>query len=141
MVDPNALSRRLLALTEALSNLEREGASDAGMLAADAVLRAAVERWLQVAVEACVDVATHVIADAGWTPPGTARQSFLVLANHGKIPLTLAEKLGFAAGLRNLLVHDYVAVDLRKLAAIVRTDLGDLREFAKIAATWLEEEE
>jgi len=140
MVNSDALSRRLLALTEALSNLERRGAGDAAVLAADPVLRAAVERWLQVAVESCVDIATHVIADAGWTPPGTARQAFVVLASHGQIPLSLAERLGFAAGLRNLLVHDYVAVDLGKLATVVRTDLVDLRDFAKIAATWLSEE-
>ena len=31
------------------------------------MLRAAVERWLQVAIEACSDVAFHVVASEGWT--------------------------------------------------------------------------
>jgi hypothetical protein len=72
------------------------------------MLRAAVERWLQVAIEACIDIATHVLASEGWTPAGSARDAFLVLANHGKIPLELAQRLGSAAGMRNVLVHDYV---------------------------------
>ena len=46
---------------------------------------------------------------------------------------------GGAAALRNLLVHDYVSVDLERLARVVREDLEDLREFARIAGGWLPE--
>ena len=137
MVDADVLSRRLLALNECLTELGRSDAADPARLAADGMLRAAVERWLQVAVEACVDIASHVIADAGWTPAATGREAFLVLAGHGFLPLDLAERLGTAVGLRNVLVHDYVAVDLSRLAGVVRDDLGDLRAFARAAAGWI----
>jgi uncharacterized protein YutE (UPF0331/DUF86 family) len=136
MVDPDVVARRLLALNEALRELDRPVARDAATLAKDSLLRAAVERWLQVAIEACIDLATHVVADEGWTPPGTAREAFLVLANHGKLPLDLAQRLGGAVGLRNVLVHDYVSVDLTRLSRTVREDLGDLREFARLVLTW-----
>ena len=96
-----------------------------------------LERWLQVAVEACIDLAHHVISAEGWTPPVTARGAFLTLAAHGRIELALAERLGRAAALRNVLVHDYVAVDLAQLAHIVAHDLDDLRAFAQHAARWL----
>jgi hypothetical protein len=33
-------------------------------------------------------------------------------------------------------VHDYVSVDLSRLARTVREDLGDLREFAELVLTW-----
>ena len=137
MVDRDVLARRLLVLSECLTELARPEARDPARLAADTVLRAAVERWLQVAIEACVDLASHVIADEGWTPPGTGREAFLVLAGHGRLPLDLAERLGSAVGLRNVLVHDYVAVDLARLAHVVAEDLGDLREFARCAAGWM----
>ncbi len=138
MVDRDVIARRLLILNECLSELSRQEAGDASRLAADTVLRAAVERWLQLAIEACLDVATHVIADEGWTPPASGRDAFLVLAGHARIPLPLGQRLGDAVGLRNLLVHDYVTIDLVRLAATVRDDLGDLREFARCAATWLQ---
>jgi uncharacterized protein YutE (UPF0331/DUF86 family) len=137
MVDSDAIARRLLALNECLRELERPGARDAAVLASDTLLRAAVERWLQVAIEACVDIATHTVAAEGWTPPGSAREAFLVLAGHGRIPLDLARRLGSAAGMRNVLVHDYVAVDLARLAHAVRVDLGNLREFARHARQWM----
>lgn len=124
-------------MNEALADLARPGAADPVALASDRMLRAAVERWLQVAIEAAVDLAFHAIADEGWTPPETARGAFALLASHGKLSSDLARRLGLAAGLRNLLVHDYVSVDLETLAATVRNDLGDLTAFAGIAASWL----
>jgi len=125
-------------MNEALGELERRPARDERALAGDTMLRAAVERWLQIAIEACIDVADHVIASEGWTPPESARSAFTSLAAHGKLPVDLADRLGHAAALRNILVHDYVSVDLRRLAAMVRDDLADLRAFAAVAATWID---
>jgi uncharacterized protein YutE (UPF0331/DUF86 family) len=131
------ISRKLFSMNAALQELSRPAASNAAALTTDSMLRAAVERWLQVAVEACVDIATHVIGDEGWTPPGNARASFQVLAGHNLIPLDLAQRLGLAASLRNLLVHDYATINLERLAATVRDDLGDLRRFAELASAWI----
>jgi uncharacterized protein YutE (UPF0331/DUF86 family) len=139
MVDSDALARRLLTLSECLTELERPEAEDPAALARDPMLRAAVERWLQVAIEACIDIATHVLASEGWTPAGSARDAFLVLANHGKIPLELAQRLGSAAGMRNVLVHDYVAVDLIRIARAVQHDLTALRAFAALVEPWMED--
>lgn len=133
------LARRLLSLRESVAALDaRPEAGDAARLAADPMLEAAVERWLQVAVEACVDVAQHVVSREGWTPPTTARATFLSLATHGVISLELAQRLGSAAALRDLLVHDYAEVDVVRLAAVVRDDLGDLRSLAAAVAPWVE---
>jgi uncharacterized protein YutE (UPF0331/DUF86 family) len=139
MVDSDVIARRLLTLAECLTELQRPDAANAASLAGDPLLRAAVERWLQVAIEACIDIATHVVAAEGWTPAGSARDAFLVLANHAKVPLELAQRLGSAAGMRNVLVHDYVAVDLGRIAHAVRHDLADLRRFAVLVEAWMAE--
>lgn len=138
MVDADVLTRRLLVLNEALGELQRPEAKEARALLSDRVLRAAVERWLQLSIEACIDLANHVIASNGWPPPATGREAFLSLAKHGRLDPDLARRLGRAVGLRNVLVHDYVSVDLEQLASIVRDDLDDLRAFAACAARWLE---
>jgi uncharacterized protein YutE (UPF0331/DUF86 family) len=130
MVDADVLSRRLLALSDALRQLtSRESLITADALAHDAALQAAVERWLQIAIEACIDSAYHVIADRGLLPPDSARQAFESLAAEGILAKDLAARLGRAAGLRNILVHDYTRVDRALLASIVHNDLGDLRGF------------
>ena len=139
MVNPDAVARRLLILNECLGELDRPEAAVPQQLAASPLLRAAVERWLQMAIEACIDIASHAIASEGWAPPASGKDAFLILANHGWLTLALAQRLGRAAGMRNVLVHDYIAVDLSQLARVVENDLGDLREFAVNVATWLGE--
>ena len=137
MVKPEVVARRILALNEALQDLQRPGAADAAILATDRVLRSAVERWLQVAIEACIDLAYHVASDEGWPAPANAREAFELLASHGLVPLDLAQRLGRATGMRNLLVHDYVAISIPVLASVVGSDLGDLRTFGAIVAAML----
>lgn len=129
MVDAEVVSRRLFVLNDALAQLaSRKDAMTAVSLRNDPLLRAAVERWMQVAIEACVDLAYHVIADAGWVPADSARGAFLRLTEHQVIPAELASRLGLAAGLRNILVHEYAEVDLALLAVAARDGLSDLRQ-------------
>jgi uncharacterized protein YutE (UPF0331/DUF86 family) len=129
MVDAEVVARRLLVLNDALTQLAGRAAAISGnTLRTDALLRAAVERWIQVAIDSCVDLAYHVIADNGWTPAESARAAFLRLAEHNVIDAELAARLGLAAGLRNILVHEYAEVDLEILAGAARTGIDDLRQ-------------
>jgi uncharacterized protein YutE (UPF0331/DUF86 family) len=130
MVDPDIIAHRLLSLNDALLHLatKASGLSASG-LAADPMLQAAVERWLQIAIEACIDISYHIVAERGWTPPDTARHAFELLGAHGVIPPALAANLGRAAGMRNILVHDYTRVDREILIAAVALALNDLRAF------------
>lgn len=129
--EPESTTRRLLSLNEAMQQLSTHAAgAHAAQLRQDPLLRAAVERWLQIAVGACIDLAYHLIAERGWTPPNTARGSFGTLAGHGLISGELATRLGMAADMRNILVHEYAEVDLDIVAEVLRSGLPDLRRFA-----------
>jgi hypothetical protein len=81
------------------------------------------------------DLAFHVVASEGWTPPSSGRGAFASLAAHGRLDPALAGRLGLAYGLRNLLVHDYADVDLVQLAEAVRCAHVDLRAFAATFAS------
>ena len=83
------------------------------------------------------DLAYHVASDAGWPSPANGRDAFALLGSHGVIAHALAERLGKAAGLRNLLVHDHVPIKHEMLARMVRSDLGDLRSFGVAIAALL----
>lgn len=139
MVDAESMTRRLLSLHEAVQHLMTHArGADAVRLRTEPMLRAAVERWLQIAVEACIDLAYHVIAEHGWTPPDTARASFAVLAGQGLVPAELAERLGRVVGMRDILVHEYAAVDLDVVTAVLAHGLGDLQAFGAIIGGLLE---
>ena len=78
-------------------------------------------RYLHLAVEASIDLANHWIADQGLRTPDSNRDSFTVLEEAGEIDATLAERMRGWAGFRNVLVHDYIAIDHRiAYAAIPR---------------------
>jgi uncharacterized protein YutE (UPF0331/DUF86 family) len=139
MVDPDIIARRILSLNEAIQHLTERAPPDASHMTRDPILKAAVERWLQVSIEACIDIAYHIISEEGWTPPDSARCAFESLASHNIIDPALAGRLSNAAAMRNILVHEYVSVDLELLASTAVRGLDDLRQFGAAAAALIDD--
>lgn len=84
---------------------------------ADRTAREVVVLNLFVAIQACLALATHWLADKGWDVPQRYGEIFLALADHGVIPRPLALRLIAAAGLRNLVAHQYGALEWARLYA------------------------
>ena len=89
-----------------------------------------VEHTLQLAIQAAMDVASHIVSDDRLGEPKTNRQLFEILARYGWITEELSETLRQVVGFRNILVHGYSDVDLDIVRRIVESDLGDLLDFA-----------
>lgn len=131
MVDADVFDRRLERLEQAVTDLRQVASNDLARFVGDRALQAQAERWTQVAVEACVDLAHHVIADHGWATPATYRDAFRILGDHGVIEPALAVRMAGWAGLRNILVHLYLDVDHARLHEVLTTELDDLVEYAR----------
>ena len=89
-----------------------------------------VEHTLQLAIQAALDVASHIVSDDRLGEPKTNRQLFEILFRNGWIDEDLHETLRQVVGFRNILVHGYTDVDLDIVRKIVETDLDDLLRFA-----------
>jgi len=85
---------------------------------------------LQLAIQAALDVASHVVSDERLGEPRTNRELFTLLETAGWLPVALSARLRDMAGFRNVLVHGYSQVDLTVIEEILRDRLGDLTEFA-----------
>jgi uncharacterized protein YutE (UPF0331/DUF86 family) len=96
-----------------------------------------VERTLQMAIELCVDVANHVIADHGLRVPATYAEAFDVLAEAGMLPGPERDAMVRMVGFRNVIVHEYARVDADIVVRILRTHLGDLTRFGITARAWV----
>ena len=94
-------------------------------------VQAAAERNLQVAIQSVLDICNHVVADMKLEVPDEQKQAFHILASHKLIPKRLAETLTAMTGMRNVLVHEYLDVDLRHLYAIMAGHLGDFEKLIK----------
>ena len=84
-------------------------------------------------------MANHVIADRGWQQPRTYRDAFTILAEHGILTTSLADRMAGWAGLRNILVHLYLEVDHERLYTILQEELEDLESFGKSMTALLDE--
>jgi uncharacterized protein YutE (UPF0331/DUF86 family) len=85
--------------------------------------------YLTVTVEACLDIAGHLIASEGMRAPRDYKDTFRVLNEAGILPDDLATTMQSLAGLRNLLVHVYWNVDDRMIHESLRSELGDFEAF------------
>ena len=90
-----------------------------------------VEHTLQIAIQAALDAASHVVSDGRLGEPRTNRELFDLLARGSVIGGELASRLRDMAGFRNILVHGYQDVDLRIVRSIVETRLDDLIGFVQ----------
>lgn len=97
-------------------------------------------RHIQIAVQACIDIARHIIAVRRLGLPEEMRESFSVLAKHGILSEDLAERLTHAASVRNILVHSYIDVDPQIIHKIIQEDLPDLERFVDEIGQYLKKE-
>lgn len=87
---------------------------------------------VQRACEAAIDLAMHAVAEAKLGLPQTSRDAFEMLAAHGVIDHELARHLQAMVGFRNVAVHNYQALDLKILQAIIEHRVEDLKTFADV---------
>jgi uncharacterized protein YutE (UPF0331/DUF86 family) len=81
---------------------------------------------LQRAVEALLDLASHLISANGWELPRDGRHAFAILRSHGLLTEPEQGLAGAMVGFRNVAVHDYAALDVEIVRGIARNRLGDL---------------
>ena len=89
------------------------------------------------AIQLCVDVGAHLIANKDATPPNTMGQTFDVLAELGIINIELAIRMKRAVGFRNIAVHNYEAINWQIVHAIATSHLNDFKDFAQAVVSHL----
>jgi uncharacterized protein YutE (UPF0331/DUF86 family) len=96
-----------------------------------------VERTLQMAIEVCLDIATHIIADRRLRVPATYSEAFEVLGEAGLLEPTHRDALMRMSRFRNLLVHEYARLDPAMVVRILREHLKDLPAFKTAVLSWI----
>jgi uncharacterized protein YutE (UPF0331/DUF86 family) len=129
MVDRDLILRRLANLDTYLEQLTPYRSIDVGIYRQDWKTQRIVERTLHLAIETCMDVADHIVADRRLRIPETAAESFEILADADLLTRDLGDALASMVGFRNILVHDYTRLDPAIVTRVLRTDLADLERF------------
>ena len=130
------IERRLDELYERLRRLEPLKDRSLSEFYQDAYLRDIVERNLEIAAQCCLDIGNRLISLEGAPKPRDYYESILRLGELGVLPIEFAEKLAPIAGFRNILVHEYLAVDWNEVHKSLQR-LDDLYQFAEYIRDWL----
>ena len=129
MVDTNVVLARVTKIRECVSTLRKYAFTDEKFFLENTDVSSSAERQLQVAIQAVIDIGNHVIGDMDLGAPKDYKDIFRILARHKIVSKPLSIKLSSMTGLRNVLVHDYLEVDLKIVYRILKKDLGDFDKF------------
>jgi uncharacterized protein YutE (UPF0331/DUF86 family) len=132
--------RKLLSIEEATGRLRSWMPISLERLKTDLQLQWAVERGLQVAAESLFDAGNHVLSSAFHESVDEYRDVPSRLAARGVLSPATEARLESLAGFRNILVHEYAAVDLKKLHASL-SRLDDFDAFVADVVRWLDARE
>ena len=134
MVDRALLADRVAAVRDAAARIRAVLPASVEAFRADRTAREVVVLNLLVAIQTCLDLASHWLADEGWDVPATYGDVFLALADHDVLPHDLARRLAAASGLRNLIAHQYAVLDWARVHAIAQSELEHLEAFCAALA-------
>ncbi len=136
MVDSALLAAKISMIHDAVARISAVLPATLSQFRSDRTAREVVTLNLFVAIQECVAIASHLLADAGWGAPKTYGESFTALAEHSVVDVQLATRLRAAAGLRNLLAHQYGAIDFERLYEFADSRKADLNAFCAAVAAW-----
>ncbi len=97
----------------------------------DLTTRDAVERNIEVAIQACIDIARIIIKLEGFREPEDNKGVFVVLAENAIISEDSLRFLIPMAGTRNVLVHGYDKIDDAIIFSVLKKHLSDFNTFLK----------
>lgn len=130
-VDSGKLRTKIDFIREAVRRLEEIRARGREGFLTDPILQPAAERNLQVAIEAILDTASHILAREGLGVPKTYREAMEILLRAGILPASHRESFLKMSSFRNRLVHIYDEIDPAEVFSILENHLDDFETFIR----------
>ena len=138
MTDPDLVAKKLALIETCVRQLRTMVRPEA--IRQDVREQRFVEHTLQIAIQAALDVASHIVSDERLGEPETNRELFDLLARGDRLTPDLASTLRDMVGFRNVLVHGYQEVDLGVVEDVLRNHLEDLLAFVsairRLTGSW-----
>jgi len=129
-IDKELVQRHLKQLREAISILQSLGETKREEFITDYRIYGLAERYLQMAIEACLQICGTLVASLGLRRPEGYHELLSIVAGQQIIPQALAYRLDILTNLRDSLVHDSSMLDRDLLYDYIQQRVDDLKTFA-----------
>lgn len=137
MINSEPIKERLKLIDENLPILKELKAVPLDKFKDDKKLQRLAERCLELSIQSLLDIAHYIIAQNNWERSSENKEAILTLGAKGVIPEDFAKKIEPMAGLRNLLIHEYLKIDPAKIHAHLQ-NLEDFRQFSRYILKYIE---
>jgi uncharacterized protein YutE (UPF0331/DUF86 family) len=137
LVDKSVILRKIADLETYEAQIAQYATITAQEYRDDWKIQRIVERTLQMMIEACVDIANHIVSDKGMRPPTSYADIFAVLREHAVIDAGLSDVMERMTKFRNVVVHQYDGVDAEIVIGILKSHLGDFSRFRDAVLAYL----
>jgi uncharacterized protein YutE (UPF0331/DUF86 family)/predicted nucleotidyltransferase len=129
-IDKELVQRHLKQLHEAISILQDLGKTKREEFTTDYRIYGLAERYLQLAIEACLQICGILVSSLGLRRPEGYHELLSIVGSQQIIPNNLSYRLEILTNLRDALVHDPGALNRDLLYDHIQQRLGDLEAFA-----------
>lgn len=126
MTDLGLVAKKLARIEACLHDLGRVSPES---IETDLVHERFVEHTLQLAIQAALDVASHIVSDDRLGDAGSNHRLFDLLAKNGWLAPELVTPMHRIVGFRNVLVHEYDDVNVAIVRQVVEVHVHDLQRF------------
>ena len=129
-MDKDVVNAKIEVLRRCIQRIRDKTPASADSLLGNLDLQDIIGINLERAVQVCIDIAAHLIADSNQPAPGTMAESF----DHLRLEFItdkLATRMKKAVGFRNIAVHAYQEISWEIVYNIITTRLDDFSEYAK----------
>ena len=104
----------------------------------DQMAQDAVSRNLQQILEAMITAGEMIIAENDFRKPAEHNEVFDILGENKVYPKSFSDQLWKIGGFRNILVHDYVNLDLNTVYDNLEKGIPIFKKYARYIAKFLE---
>jgi len=137
MIMDRTVTRKLQELEECIRQLRKLQGYSYDEVVDDMEKIWAIERGIQVSIQIIIDVGNYILASIGENHVEDYTKIFDKLGQHGVLPSEFALEIRGMAGFRNILVHRYTEVDLKRVYHVLQNRLDDFMKYIEYIESYL----
>lgn len=136
-VNERIVTNRISKLREYLKVLKELQKASFEEFTSNPRVRYSAERCLHLAIECIINIGNHIISALQMRKPEEYHDIALILEENGVIPSEFTEEFVKMIRFRNILVHDYVGLDVSKVYSFLQGRLRDFELFIEYITEFL----
>ena len=137
MIDKEVINKKLQELERYIRELEGLKIFSLEEMKISLQKSWSIEHGLQLAIQLVIDIGNHILAAVGENRIEEYVDIIDRLGERKIIPFDFAKNIRDMAGFRNILVHEYIEVDLKQVYQVLQNRLADFGEFIKYIRDYL----